>query len=259
MRKRYTKIMNQYNTEEIKYNKVTGLWESRYWLPAVTADAVVFGYDGEKLNILLVLRGNEPYKGEWALPGGFMRKEDADMEECVRRELKEETSVELSRLELFGVYSDENRDSRGRVISIAFFALVAQNKFHIVGGDDAANARWFPVDELPKLAFDHDKIIGKAKEELGRRIHFEPIGFELLNKEFTMPQLQNIYIAILNPPETDSTIRDRRNFPKKMLKLGYIKDTGKKMTGNAYRSPRLYTFDEDAYNAAKEKGIRLQF
>ena len=92
-----------------------------------------------------------------------------------------------------------------------------------------------------------------------QRIHFEPIGFHLLNKEFTMPQLQNIYIAILNPPEDDNKLRDRRNFPKKMLKLGYIKETGKKVTGNPYRSPKLYTFDEEAYKNAKKIGMRLEF
>lgn len=251
--------LNKYNTEEIRKNEATGLWESPYWLPAVTTDAVVFGYDGEKLNILLVQRGMEPYKGKWSLPGGFMRWNDENVEACVRREVKEETNVELNRFELFGVYSDEGRDPRGRIITIAFFTLVDQNKFRIIGGDDAAKASWYPIDGLPDLAFDHDKIIDKAIGMLRERIHFEPIGFELLDKEFTMPQLQNIYIAIINPPQNATSIRDRRNFPKKMLKLGYIKDTGKKQTGNAYRSPRLYAFDKDAYDKAKGKGIMLQF
>lgn len=125
----------------------------------------------------------------------------------------------------------------------------------------AAEAKWFSVNELSelKLAFDHAQIIQDAVERLRERIHFEPIGFNLLDKEFTMPQLQNIYIAILNPPEEDNTIRDRRNFPKKMLKLGYIKETGKKVTGNPYRSPKLYTFDEEAYKDAKKIGMRLEF
>lgn len=94
---------------------------------------------------------------------------------------------------------------------------------------------------------------------LRERIHFEPIGFHLLDKEFTMPQLQNIYIAILNPSEEDKNLRDRRNFRKKMLKLGYIRETGKKLTGNPYRSPKSYTFDEEAYAAAKKIGMRLEF
>lgn len=253
--------------QEIQFNRDTRLWESRYWLPSVTCDAVVFGYDEDedegkgKLKILLIKRGRDPYKGFWALPGGFMQQKDENLKACVRRELNEETNVELSRLEFFGEYSDKGRDKRGQVISIAFLALVRQGDLHPLGGDDAADAQWFAIDDLHKLklAFDHEKIIEDAKEELKLRIRNEPIGFDLLNKEFTMPQLQRIYIAIFNPPESDTTIRDRRNFPKKMFKLGYIKDTGKKMTGNPHRSPKLYTFDEKAYKIAKEKGIMLQF
>ena len=134
-----------------------------------------------------------------------------------------------------------------------------KSKYQIKGGDDAKEAKWFPIDSLPELAFDHKDIIDTALERLRQRIHFEPIGFHLLDKEFTMPQLQNIYIAILNPPADDNKLRDRRNFPKKMLKLGYIKDTGRCVTGNPYRSPKLYTFDEKAYYEAKKIGMRLEF
>ena len=260
---------NTQNTQdqEIQFNPDTGLWESENWLPSVTCDTVVFGYDEDedegkgKLKILLIQRGRDPYKGFWALPGGFMQEKDENLEACVRRELNEETNVKLSRLEFFGEYSGKDRDPRGHVVSIAFLALVRQGDLHPLGGDDAADAQWFAIDDLPKLklAFDHNQIIEDAKKELKDRIHLEPIEFDLLNKEFTMQQLQRIYIAILNPPESDTTIRDRSNFPKKMLKLGYIKDTGKKMTDNPHRSPKLYTFDEEAYNIAKEKGIMLQF
>jgi len=115
------------------------------------------------------------------------------------------------------------------------------------------------VKELPELAFDHKAIIELALERLRQRIHFEPIGFHLLDKEFTMPQLHNIYKAILDPPEDDIKLSDRRNFQKKMLKLGYIRETGKKVTGNPHRSPKLYTFDEEAYQLAKKIGMRLEF
>ena len=251
--------------KEIRFNPDTELWESENWLPSVTCDAVVFGYDEDedegkgKLKILLIQRGRDPYKGFWALPGGFMQEKDENLEACVRRELNEETNVKLSRLEFFGEYSGKDRDPRGHVISIAFLALVRQGDLQPLGGDDAADAQWFAIDDYPDLAFDHKDIVEDAKKELKRRVRNEPIGFDLLNKEFTMPQLQRIYIAIFNPPEFDTTIRDRRNFPKKMFKLGYVKDTGKKMTGNPHRSPKLYTFDEEAYNIAKEKGIMLQF
>lgn len=241
------------------YNKQTKKWESQYWHPAVTTDSVVLGFDGENLHLLLVQRGEQPFVGMWALPGGFILPDDKTAQDAAYRELHEETNVEGIYMEELGTFSDINRDSRERVITIAFFALVVKDKYIIKGGDDARMAKWFPVKNLPELAFDHQQIIDTALERIRQRIHFEPIGFHLLDKEFTMPQLQNIYIAILNPPEDDIKLRDRRNFPKKMLKLGYIKETGKKKTGNPYRSPKLYTFDEEAYVNAKKIGMRLEF
>lgn len=243
----------------MNYNSTTKLWESKYWHPAVTTDAVVFGFDGEQLNVLLIERGNEPYLGSWALPGGFIKEDDKSAEDSVYRELHEETNVEDIYLEEFKTFSEAGRDPRERVITIAFFALVVKDKYVIKGGDDARKAEWFPVDKLPELAFDHKKIIDEALERLRHRIHFEPIGFHLLDKEFTMPQLQNIYISILNPERNDTRLLDRRNFAKKMIKLGYIKETGEKITGNPYRSPKIYVFDEEAYKLAKKGGMKLEF
>ncbi len=243
----------------MKFNEQTHKWESAYWHPAVTTDAVVFGFDGISLNVLLIERGIEPYEGCWALPGGFIQKEDVSAKAAVYRELHEETNVSGIYLEELNSFSDMARDPRERVITIAFFALVVKDHYDILGGDDAKTARWFKIDELPPLAFDHDKIIIMALERLQQRIHFEPIGFHLLKKEFTMPQLQNIYIAILNPEPDDMAVRDRRNFAKKMLKLGYIKDTGKVLSGNPHKSPKIYTFDEEAYKNAKKLGMRLEF
>lgn len=243
----------------MKYNEQTKQWESPYWHPALTTDAVVFGFDGVGLNVLLIQRGLDPFKHMWALPGGFMRKDDEDVLACAYRELNEEANVDDIYMEELKCFSDQNRDPRERVITIAFFALVIQSKYQLKGGDDALDAKWFPVKELPALAFDHKEIIETALEQLRQRIHFVPIAFHLLDKEFTMPQLHNIYKAILDPLESDTKLQDRRNFPKKMLKLGYIKETGKKMTGNAHRSPKLYTFDEEAYQRAKKMGMRLEF
>lgn len=243
----------------MKYNETTHMWESSYWHPAVTTDAVVFGFDGEQLNVLLIERGNEPFLNCWALPGGFIKETDKSAEESVYRELHEETNVEGLFLEEFMTFSNAKRDPRERVITIAFFALVVKNKFKIKGGDDAQRAEWFPVDKLPELAFDHNDIVERALDRMRNRIHFEPIGFHLLEKEFTMPQLQSIYIAILDSERKNPKLIDRRNFAKKMLKLGYIKETGEKVTGNPHRSPKLYVFDEKAYKEIKKGGMRLEF
>ena len=181
--------------------------------PAVTTDCVVFGFDGHELKILLIERGIEPYKGVWALPGGFLRM-DETAEQCALRELQEETGLNLNYLKQFRTFSEVGRDPRERVISIAFYALA--KKSEVQGGDDAANAQWFTLSDVPRLAFDHDYILRKAMEKLREDIHFEPIGFDLLDKQFTIPELQRLYEAILG-------VRfDRRNFYKKMLQTGIL-------------------------------------
>ena len=183
--------------------------------PAVATDCVVFGFDGHDLKILLIERGIEPFKGAWALPGGFLRM-DETAEQCAIRELSEETGLNLNYLKQLGTFSDVNRDPRERVISIAFYALA--RKTDVQGGDDAAQAKWFGINDVPRLAFDHDYILHKALEKIREDIHFEPVGFGLLDKEFTMSELQRLYEAILGVQF------DRRNFHKKMLQTGILEE-----------------------------------
>ena len=135
----------------------------KYPHPAVTADCVVFGIDGQRISVLLIERGGEPYKGCWAIPGGFMNI-DENAEQGARRELKEETGLEVENLKQIGAFTEVNRDPRERVITIAFYTMVPQTEVH--GSDDAAKAQWFPLDEIPPLAFDHDVILRQAIEML---------------------------------------------------------------------------------------------
>ncbi len=185
----------------------------KYPHPAVATDCVVFGFDGNELKVLLIERGIEPYKGMWAFPGGFMNINES-AEQCAMRELVEETGLELTYLEQLKAFSSVWRDPRERVISIAFYALVKSSE--VKGGDDAAQAQWFSVDKVPQLAFDHDYILREAMKKLRQDIHFNPIGFDLLDENFTMPQLQRLYEAILGVQF------DRRNFQKKMIQLGLV-------------------------------------
>lgn len=223
----------------------------KYPHPAVTTDCVIFGYDTKDgLSVLLIKRGIEPYKDHWAFPGGFIRM-DEDAETGARRELREETGLDTLYVEQFGCFSEVNRDPRERVITIAFYALV--KKSQVTGGDDAAAAHWFPIYNVPPLAFDHDRILRVALKTLKEKIHFMPIGFELLPLVFTMPQLQELYESILEVKF------DRRNFSNKMLKLGVLIPVGNRPKNAGSRIPINYRFNEDSYAELKSKGFRLEF
>ena len=197
----------------------------KYPRPAVTTDCVVFGFDGHDLKVLLIERGNEPYKGYWAFPGGFLNM-DENATQGALRELEEETGLKLNYIKEFGTFSDVNRDPRERVVSIAFYALA--KKADVKGGDDAAKAQWFALNEVPHLAFDHDYMLRKAMQKLKEDIHFEPIGFDLLGDTFTMPELQRLYEAILGVQF------DLRNFYKKMLQTGILEEIDEEPQSTAF-------------------------
>lgn len=145
------------------HNMETQKYTYDYPRPAVTTDCVVFGMDNQDLKVLLIERGWEPYKGAWAFPGGFLNM-DETAEQGALRELKEETSLDLRYIKQVGAFSDVNRDPRTRVITIAFYALTKVSE--VQGGDDAAKAQWFSLNELPRLAFDHELILREARMKL---------------------------------------------------------------------------------------------
>ena len=222
----------------------------KYPHPAVTTDCVIFGFNGERLQVLLIERGIEPFKGRWAFPGGFL-KMDETAEEGAKRELKEETGLENAYIQQLHTFSAPNRDPRERVITIAYYALVKIQE--VKGGDDAASARWFPLDEIPPLAFDHEYILRMATQRLREQIHFQPIGFELLPEKFTIKELQSLYEAILG------INFDRRNFAKKMLHLEILTELNETVWPTPKREARLYKFNSDKYEELKRKGFRIEF
>lgn len=222
----------------------------RYPHPAVTTDCVIFGFDGERLQVLLIERGIEPFKGRWAFPGGFI-KMDETAEEGALRELKEETGMENAFIQQFHTFSNPLRDPRERVITIAFYALVRIQE--VKGGDDAASARWFPLDEIPALAFDHDHMLRMATQRLRQEIHFHPIGFELLPQKFTLRELQSLYEAILG------ITFDRRNFAKKMLHLEILNELDETIWPTPKREAKLFSFNAGKYEELKRKGFRIEF
>lgn len=202
--------------------------------PALTSDIVVFGYDGHELHILLIERGLEPYKGSWALPGGFM-KMDETIEQCAARELREETGVEDAYLRQFHVFSSTARDPRGRVVTVAFLALVSKSEYRVIGGDDAVRAFWFPADELPPLAFDHNNIIAEARRHLRVLVATEPVILRLLDNKFSLAELQRLVEII-----TGQTY-DRRNFQRRILQSDVLNNEGTSTEPTSSRPPTMYS------------------
>lgn len=217
----------------------------RYPHAAITADCVIFGFNGKALKILLIERGNEPFLGYWALPGGFMRM-DETIEQTAARELREETNLSNVYLDQFRVYSKVGRDPRERVVTVAFIALVKPDDYNVLAGDDAANAMWFDDDMLPPLAFDHSEIIREAREYLKEILLLKPVAFELLNKTFTISQLQTVYEVI------NRTSYDRRNFLRTAIDADIISEVKTSSESFSSRTGKLYTFNEERFAKADD-------
>lgn len=224
-----------------------------YPRPALTVDCVVFGYEAAAvaLQVLLICRSLPPYEGMWALPGGFVQM-DESVEAAAARELKEETGVGQIFLEQLYTFGAVRRDPRDRVVSVAYFALVSLQAHPVRAATDASAAQWFDLQALPPLAFDHGEILAAATERLRGKIRYQPIGFELLPKAFTLSHLQQLYEQILGVP------LDKRNFRKKLLKMNLLIDTGEKETGVTHRAAQLYRFDREKYQALKASGFNFE-
>lgn len=222
-----------------------------YPRPALTVDCVVFGFDGDGLQIVLIRRGLEPFANTWALPGGFVHM-DETLDQAARRELDEETHLHDVFLEQLYTFGNPDRDPRGRVVSVAYYALVRPDQHPATGDSDAAEAAWHPVENLPPLAFDHAEILRIALDRLRGKIRHQPVGFELLPKRFTLGQLQALYEAILG-----RTI-DKRNFRKKLIAFDFLVPTNEYTTGAAHRPARLHRFDQRKYQALARNGFHFE-
>jgi 8-oxo-dGTP diphosphatase len=223
-----------------------------YPRPAVAVDCVVFGLDLDEddLEILLIQRLKDPFAHGWALPGGFMQM-DETADAAARRELEEETGVTDVYLEQLYTFSDVARDPRGRVVSIAYYALAKLSDHRIRAATDAENVAWFSIHELPRLAFDHKAIIDAAIERLRGKVRYAPLGFELLPPKFTLSQLQRLYEIVLEQQ------LDKRNFRKKILSMEFLVDTGEHEQGVAHRAARLYRFDRRKYHKLAKQGFNF--
>ena len=219
---------------------------------AIAVDVVLFTIQGVTLKALLVKRRQPPYRGAWALPGGVVGA-DESVDAAALRELQEETNIGNIYLEQLYTFGDPVRDPRGRVITVAYYALVNWQQFQLKAHQRISEANWFPVKRLPPLAFDHRRIVDYALERLRNKINYTTVGFQLLSREFTLTDLQSSYEIILGQR------LDKRNFRRKMLQLGILKGTREFRANGRQRPARLYTFTEPNVVKLQEKGIIVPF
>ena len=216
----------------------------------VAVDIVIFTIQSGSLKVLLVRRKIAPFEGKFALPGGFVH-EDEGLEEAALRELEEETGVGEVYLEQLYSFGTPKRDPRGRVISVAYFALISPDRT-LQAGSDAAEAQWHEMRKLPLLAFDHAAILGYALERLRNKLEYTTVGFQLLPEKFTLPDLQTVYEAIL-----DKAL-DKRNFRRKIAQLKILKPL-KEFQQTGRRPAQLFRFVAGRFEKLKDKGILFPF
>lgn len=211
----------------------------------VTVDAVVFTALHDDLKVLLIKRKNPPFKGMYALPGGFMENNESP-EDAVKRELTEETNVKNVFLQQLGAYGDVDRDPRGRVVTVVYIALISPDH-ELASSADAIGAEWHTVDPLPELAFDHRQIIKDALRQLRFEIQTTNIALQILPKKFTLSELQHLYELVLKKQ------LDKRNFRKRIKELAVLRELKETKMEGAHRPAQLYSFKEQNYVLLKEK------
>ena len=225
---------------------------SREIIEQLSIDCLIFGFQDLKLQILLVEHGEGIIKGKWALPGGFVTY-DENLDDAAIRILKDLTGVDHLYLEQLRAFGNVNRYPSKRVITIAYFALTSPDNYKLIPGFTASDAKWVNVDEINFLPYDHKEILDNAMSMLRQKVRFEPIGFNLLHKKFTLLELQSLYEEILNEK------LDKPNFRRKIMNMKLLIKCDEKQTGVSHRAASLYRFDEEVYNRLKKEGYSFEF
>ena len=215
----------------------------------VAVDCIIFGFDGHRLQALLIKRGFEPEKGKWSLMGGFVDQNESSDVAAIRI-LLQLTGMKNIYMEQLYCFSNVNRDTAGRVISVAYFALINIADYNEQLQQDH-EAKWFNMDKIPKLVFDHKEMVAKAKERLQEKVGNHPIGFELLPEKFTLPQLQNLYEAIYEQR------LDKRNFTRKILSLKILNKLSEKERETSRKGAFYFVFDKQKYKKLHQDGVRF--
>jgi len=212
-------------------------------------DCIIFGFDGKHLKGLFVKRRIEPQKDKWSLMGGFVNNHES-VNVAAGRILNELTGLSDIYMEQLFCFGDADRDPGGRVVSIAYFALIKIDEY-AESLMLTHNARWVELNKMPRLIFDHKQMVKLAQESLRQKVANHPIGFELLPDKFTLPQLQSLYEAIYETP------LDKRNFTRKILSLGILNKLKEKETASSKKGAFYYTFDKTKYKKLENEGVRF--
>ncbi len=213
----------------------------------VAVDCIIFGFDNQSLKLLLFKRKVAPFENEWSLVGAFVRPEE-DVDYAAQRILCESTGLNGVYMEELGCYGQADRDPGGRVISVAYAALIQLHEHEKQVVEDY-HAKWFDISEVPSLILDHNQMVKEALDQLKNRARHQPIGFELLPEKFTIPQLQTLYEGIYQQE------LDRRNFRKKILSLNVLEKLDEKDKSSSKKGAFLYRFNQDRYQEMLEKGV----
>ena len=217
----------------------------------VTVDTVALAVHEGSLEVLLIKRKYDPFKNHWALPGGFLDEKDDTVEQAAARELLEETNVADVYLEQLFTFGDKGRDPRCRTVTVAYLALLRQEELELKAASDASGVAWWPVLDLPDLAFDHARIVQYAHQRIKYKIEYSPAAFMLLPAKFTLRDLQSIYEAVLGRSV------DNRNFRKKFLNTGVLQELDETSQEGSYRPARLYSFSEAEFERLPDRPVFL--
>ncbi|SIQ08128.1 8-oxo-dGTP diphosphatase [Chryseobacterium sp. RU37D] len=218
----------------------------------VTVDAVIFGYFKKNdLQLLLIQRNIKPFKGDWALPGRLVLNNE-NLDDAVKRELYEKTGIRPDFLEQLYTFGNVDRDPRNRVVSIAYLGLVNPSYHKVFADSDVEDVQWFSVNQLPKLAFDHQIIIDVALKRLRKKIQYQPIAFNLLNEEFAFSDLENLYKTIIGKEI------DRRNFRKKIMSYELLNETNNLKKEGSGRPSKLFIFNQEKHRGLEEEGFYFE-
>ena len=220
-------------------------------IDAVSIDCLIFGFRNGELDILLIKHGEGISKGKWALPGGWI-KYNEDVDAAANRLLRSLTGVSNIYLEQLKSFGNVDRYPEKRVITIGYYALVNADNYSLSPGFTATAAQWFNIHDVPRLPYDHNKILKEGFLHLKHKVRHEPIGFNLLPKKFTLHHIQELYEAILE------TKLDKPNFRRKLLKMNLLVPCEEKQKDVSHRAANLYKFDKKIYDRLAEKGFSFE-